>query len=260
METNMWIISCVVLLNCLVFRVGVASEYIDKINLNQRKTVTVTTQKVLRGIFTGEEWKSWSDKLTIESKITSNIANSPVNLAVFYNEHSESWILTNHSITTLCVSQISSLIIVASNPTPESPIEIEIYIYPKSILLSVDKKENKVDHVSISTPLTFVVDHHSKNADSSQSRNLLLTVDDEDIETNKNDLVCMIVGVYDGQCPLKDREEDIYTADMWTTALSRATITINTYNLRFEGPFYITVLVAKKNSLCHRDGGTPYHN
>ena len=113
-------------------------------------------------------------------------------------------------------------------------------INPKNILLSVDKDVASVHRVSISAPLTFVVDHKSDAQHSSQEDlNLLLTVDDANkLESPVYDLVCMIVGVYNGVCPLKDREESIYTAEVWTTALARAAITIDTNCSTAESSFW----------------------
>ena len=229
------------------------SEYIEEIKLNVPTKIKVEGEKVIRGNFKGEKWESPSDKITIESKIiTSNYSGSHLNLAIFYNQYSEAWILSNHSITTLCTNAISSLIIVASQSAPGlTPVELEISIYPRSIILEVDNKESKVHDVSVSAPLTFIVNHNDDNANSSQNQILLLTVDDTDHTTEENELVCMVVGVYDGQCPLKNDEEAIFTAEMWTTALSRATFTIDTKRLKFKGPFFITVLIAKQDGLCH---------
>ena len=230
------------------------SQNTKQIKINQPETMLVDNEIVLKGNFKRQEWKSWSDKLTIESKITSN-TNFPsqLHVAVFYNQFSEAWVLTNHSITTLCVSEISSLILVVQNPNPESPVEMTISIYPKNIQLNIDK-DSMVQEVSLSAPLTFVVDHKSLKG-SSQDKNLMLTVDDQDFDTPENELVCMIVGVYNGQCPLKDKDENIFTAEIWTTALARATILIDTSKLMFDNAFYITVLLAKRDSLCHMGPG-----
>ena len=229
------------------------SENIEEVKLNIPTKVKVANEKVIKGNFKGEKWKSWSDKITIEAKITSpNFSGSQLNLAVFYNQYSEAWILTNHSITTLCANELSSLILVASQIAPDlSPIEIEISIYPRSILLDVDDREIKEHDVSISAPLSFIVNHNDDHEKFSQNQILLLTVDDIDASTEESGLVCMVVGVYGGHCPLKNNEETIFTSEMWTTALSRATFTIDIERLQFKGPFFVTIIIAKHNGLCH---------
>ena len=249
-------------LNWFQYKGVIALDNIKEIKLNEPIRASVLSEKVFRANFKGEKWESWSDRITIESRITSNKnirKDTSLNIAVFYNEYSESWVLTNQSTTTLCIHQIASLIIVVQNPNTESlqPIDLELLLIPKNILLSVDKDVASVHRVSISAPLTFVVDHKSDAQHSSQEDlNLLLTVDDANkLESPVNDLVCMIVGVYNGVCPLKDREESIYTAEVWTTALARATITIDTKSLKFEGPFYVTILIAKHDNICHQNPG-----
>ena len=231
-------------LNWFQYKGVIALDDIKEIRLNETIRAFVLSEKVFRANFKGEKWESWSDRITIESRIISNKnirKDTSLNIAVFYNEYSESWVLTNQSTTTLCIHQTASLIIVVQNPNAESlqPIDLEILLIPKNILLSADKNVANVHRVSLSAPLTFVVDHKSDAQYSSQENlNLLLTVDDANkLESPVNDLVCMIVGVYNGVCPLKDREESIYTAEVWTTALARATITIDTKSLKFEGPF-----------------------
>ena len=205
METNLVKLSFLVLLNILKFILVYSSEYIEEIKLNVPTKIIVENEKVIRGNFKETKWKSWSDKISIESKILSpDASGNPLHLAVFYSQYSEAWILSNHSITTLCTNEISSLIIVASHPAPDSsPIEIEISILPKSILLAIDDKENKEHDVSVSAPLTFLVNPNNDNTDSTRNDTLLLTADDTDTTTDENELVCMIVGVYDGHCPLK---------------------------------------------------------
>ena len=233
-------------------------ENVQELKLKENKTVDVVNELVFKANFKDVESISASEKITIDSRILysetkRNVDHAQVNVAVFYNEYSESWVLINHTVTTLCVGKSASLIIVVQNPNPRSTVKINISIYPKDISLSVDGEAASQD-VSISAPLTYIVDPTS-SLEFKEGNRFVLTVDDETPEVVGEDTLCMIVAVYDGQCPLKDRTENIFTAKIWTTALEKATITIDTKKLKFFESFYVTILVTNRNSRCHRTPG-----
>ena len=91
------------------------------ITINEANTLEVVDEVILKANFDDHAHIPLTEeKLTIESVIdnseTTSLTNiNTINMVVIYDRYSESWTLTNHTNTTLCVSQISSLIIVAQN-------------------------------------------------------------------------------------------------------------------------------------------------
>ena len=72
------------------------------------------------------------------------------------------------------------------------------------------------------------------------------TVDDEPGEK-----ICMIVAVYNKQCPLHNRPSNVRSAEMWTTALKSATLTIRADKFCFVDNFYVSVIVLPDDKACY---------
>lgn len=72
------------------------------------------------------------------------------------------------------------------------------------------------------------------------------TVDDEPGEK-----ICMIVAVYNKQCPLHNRPSNVRSAEMWTTALKSATLTIRADKFCFVDNFFVSVVVLPDDHPCY---------
>ena len=61
-------LSFIIFLSFTDFTLVNSSEHIEEVKLNIPTKVEVVSEKVIKGNFKGEKWKSWSDKITIEAK------------------------------------------------------------------------------------------------------------------------------------------------------------------------------------------------
>ena len=77
-------------LNWFQYKGVIALDNIQEIGLNETIRASVLSEKVFRANFKEEKWDSWSDRITIESRIISNKnirKDTSLNIAVFYNNH-----------------------------------------------------------------------------------------------------------------------------------------------------------------------------
>ena len=62
--------------------------------------------------------------------------------------------------------------------------------------------------------------------------------------------VCMIISVYNKECPLHNNPTNVKSAEMWTTALKSATLTIRADKFCFRDNFYVSVIVLPDDYDC----------
>lgn len=180
-----------------------------------------------------------------------------INFSVLYGRNSESWSLGSGSntsgriyrpsstTTTLCVGRVeehrhlTSLIITAQRAqmttSSSPPVPFSLLVERVDIRLPFDRSVDRI--VSPNHPVTFLVEHSSR-PDASVRDRFVLTVDSLTGED-----VCMVVAVYNRECPLKDDLGSVWSAQMWATALMTATMTVRTDKFRFLEPFYVSVVV-----------------
>ncbi len=114
-------------------------------------------------------------------------------------------------------------------------------------IIGLDFGVSKKVVVSPGTPATFLVDPVSGPDATSRDRYFLRVRSLDDHSAR----VCAIVAAYAKECPFKDGETSVRTADMWFTALSRGAMTIRYERFRFNMPFFVSVVVMGTDDACH---------
>ena len=96
------------------------------------------------------------------------------------------------------------------------------------------------------SPATFLI-RHAYRDDAHRDDRFVLNVETLNQESEN---VCMVVSVYNYECPLKNKAYNIRSAQLWATALKSATITIRADKFCFESNFYVSVVVPPDDGLC----------
>ena len=195
----------------------------------------------------------WDENLTpseqptivIKTSFKDHSKSNFLNFVVLYGHNSEHWEQTGQgsSKVTLCIYHTNihdfpkSLIIIAQNDRQVSEIDVNILVKKENISLGIDEPRNVL--ISEDAPATFLITHSSRG-DSSRKDSLVINVDAAGIQDRDR---CMAVSVYQqGKCPLKDKPENVRTADIWSTALDKSTTTVRTRNA-FSESIYVSVML-----------------
>ena len=105
--------------------------------------------------------------------------------------------------------------------------------------------------MSPNDPATFLVDHQNGEFVDRNSR-FLLNVETTD-RIKGSEKVCMIVAVYNKECPLHDRYSNVKNAEKWATSLKSATMTIRSDKFCFVDNFYVSVVVLPTDDECEEN-------
>lgn len=102
--------------------------------------------------------------------------------------------------------------------------------------------------VNPQNPVTFLIDH-TTSEDWDRKNRYVLNVETTE-KYDKSQEICMIVAVYNKECPLHNRPNNVKGAEMWTTALKSATLTIRADKFCFKNNFYVSVVVLPDDYEC----------
>lgn len=184
------------------------------------------------------------------------ISGAKVNIAVLLGSQTESWTLNqeaNFSAITLCHEEtdLTSLhqihfMIHRFDPSIEEHI-IELSAKWEDISLKLGGVSDPIE-INPQFPVTFLIDHTSHDSFDRKNR-FVLNVETTD-RIPKSDEICMIVAVYNQECPLHNRPNNVRSAEMWTTALKSATLTIRADKFCFSSNFYVSVVVLPSDYDC----------
>ena len=235
----------------------VISQGIQTVILGQSTNIDIKNEATLKVDL------EWDNKLTpseqpviiIETSLQEQISSfDAVNFVVLYGQNSEYWKQTTEgrSKVTLCTDHTlladfpTSLIITAQNAPNVSHTGINIMVRKQDIELKIGKAIEEL--VSENSPITFLVNHSSRN-DSSFRDTFILTVD---AATENDKDQCIVVSIYKrNRCPFRDKPENVFTADISSTALEKSTTTIKAKE--FPEPFHVSVVMMPEN--CCREKG-----
>jgi len=205
--------------------------------------------------------KSFSFQILNKGNITSHIEirtrlvqGEKVNLAVLYGSQSESCMLSksdrNFTSVTLCHDtndKFASIHVMIHSFDVQKESVIEIEAGWKNMALTLDEPPRNIK-VSPQEPATFLI-YHSDREDYSRKDRFRLDVDSIG---GHNDEICMIVSVYNKECPLHNKPGNVKSSEMWATGLKSATMTIRADKFCFNDNFYVSVVVLPNNDECHR--------
>jgi hypothetical protein len=99
-------------------------------------------------------------------------------------------------------------------------------------------------------PATFMI-YHTTREDKDRKDRFVLNIETIDTdEFPQSDKICMVIAVYNKECPLHNRPTNVKTAEMWTTALESATLTIRADKFCFSDNFYVSVVILPEDTDC----------
>jgi len=132
-----------------------------------------------------------------------------------------------------------------------SEVGVNIVVRKEDLTLKVGQEGGNNITVTDNSPATFLVNHSSRNASSRQDTFIIYidTIEEQD----KN--ICMGIAVYQRyKCPLHDKSENVKTADLWSTALDKGTMTLKAEG-DFSGPFYVSIVLMEEK-VCQGQRGS----
>ena len=239
-----------------------SSQYMQNLMLGKKRGFDVNGEMTIR---VDLEWDkqlvpSQQPSLVIETSLASNSRLTGfVNFVVLYGSHSEYWKQDEkgHSKVTLCIDHLrlkdfpSSLIIMAQSDPPSSNVGINLVVKKEDLTLKIGEDAGHNVTVTDNSPATFLVNHSSRKGSSRQDTFIIYV---DTIEEQDKD-ICMAIAVYQRyKCPLHDKPENVFTADLWSTALDQATTTLKAQG-DFSGPFYVSVVLVE-DKVCQGQRGS----
>jgi S-adenosylmethionine/arginine decarboxylase-like enzyme len=102
--------------------------------------------------------------------------------------------------------------------------------------------------VALNQPATFIISHTTR-VDKDDTDRFVLNVETTD-KFPQSGKICMVIAVYNKGCPLHNSPATVKTAEMWTTALESATLTIRADRFCFSDNFYVSVVILLDDSDC----------
>ena len=185
-----------------------------------------------------------------------------IHMVVMYGSQSESWTIHRHDNVTkfhLCYDandhfqdihiflrsydMIKDTNIIEYDSSDENIVELNAKWEDVALKLG-DAIESLT--VTSRSPLTLMV-YHAYRKDHDRHDRFVLNVDSVDGDTES---VCMMVAVYNQECPLHTSLTNIKSSEMWTTAMKSATMTIRADKFCFSNNFYVSVLVLTNDDDC----------
>ena len=246
----------------VIFTKWASSQHLHNLMLGQKQSFDIggeTTFKV------DLDWNkrlvpSQQPSLIIETSLASNSrSGGSVNFVVLYGSHSEYWKQDDKgdSKITLCIDHLqlrdfpTSLIIVAQSDSPSGNVGINLVVRKEDLTLKVGEVAGNNVTVTDNAPATFLVNHSSRKGSSRQDTFIIYVDTVEEKDKDK----CMAIAVYQRyKCPLHDKPENVFTADLWSTALDKGTTTLKAEG-DFSGPFYVSVVLVE-DQVCRGQRGS----
>jgi len=225
------------------------------------RRITIPPDGVKQESFKVPKIGNITSHIEIKSRL---IQGEKVNLAVLYGSQSESCILSksdkNFTSVTLCHDtndKFTSIHVMFHSFDLQKESIVEIEANWKNMALKIDDPPRNIK-VSPQEPATFLI-YHSDREDWHRKDRFRLDVDS--IGGNYSDEICMIVSVYNKECPLHNKPGNVKSSEMWATGLKSATMTIRADKFCFKDNFYVSVVVLPNNGECsrHRKAGDECH-
>ena len=231
------------------------SEILNPFVKNETIIVPSSKQKAVT-INVDKSFRTKSSQIAIKARL---LTGEKVNMVVLFGSQSESVILSkDDSFTALSLchteeDEFDSVHVLAHSFDHDEDSEIFIEAFWEDI--SLELGGTSTDVINPKLPATYLITHNHREDYDRNDRFIL------NVETTKkfpgSDKHCMVVAVYNQECPLHNRPSNVKSAEMWTTAQQSATLTIRADKFCFNDNFYVSVVVLPNNDDCtmHRVPG-----